>query len=137
MGPGLLGSVQDREFPNFCGSGIARDWSGIAKSQFLQVRDRTPRLAFIILKGRRLGECDIQLWRKAMRGGRLRATNVVVPMLSQMGRIMLRLLEALEPRLLGCRSGIARDWSGIARIPIFVDLGLLGIGPGLPGSQFL
>ena len=39
--------------------------------------------------------------------------------------------------LISSRVFLAEGWSGIASFPIFVGPGLLGIGPGLPGSQFL
>ena len=34
------------------------------------------------------------------------------------------------------RFGIVHDGSGIAHVPIFTGLGLLGIAPELPVSQF-
>jgi len=51
------------------------------------------------------------------------------------GLLIMALQDCPYPKFY--RSGIARDCSGIANVPIFVCPGLLGIAPGSPMSQYL
>jgi RNA polymerase subunit RPABC4/transcription elongation factor Spt4 len=90
-GPGLLGIAPGLRIacvPIFTGPGLAGIAPGLPKPQFLQVRDCSGLVR----------DCP--------------CPNIY-------------------------RSGIARDWSGIAHVPIFTGPGLLGIAPGLPTSQYL
>ena len=135
------GLLWDCICPNFCRSGIARDYSGFANvptfagpgllgvppglqmSQFLQVRDCSG-----LLRDRKV---------PIFAGPGLLG---IAPGLHMSQFLQVRDCSRLfrvckRPNF--CRSGIAQDCSGIADVPIFAGPGLLEIVLGLQTAQFL
>jgi hypothetical protein len=120
--------------PNFCGSGIARDWSGIAPRDWSEIA-HVPTFTGPGLFGIAPGLPMSQYLQVRDYSGLLQDCTCPKIYRSGIARDCSGIADCLCPNIY--RSGIGRDCSWIAKAPVFAGPGLLGIGPGLPMSQYL